>query len=1030
MFLRLASLAALAALLVFPPDARAERLPVKSYTAADGLAHDRVMKIVRDSRGFLWFCTAGGLSRFDGSRFVTYSTDDGLPIHTLTDFLENQDGSYWIATNGAGLVRYAPLARDARVHGSAPRFTVLPIDRAPAPNRVNVIHRGQTGRLWIGTDGGLFDSDHEGAGPTFRRIPLNLASHPDGLLQVWSILEDADNSLWIGTSAGLIRRMKDGRSIWYHIRPARGSDHVWTLMIDPARRLWIGHDAGLIIMPIQDLESWSGGMVSSTTSSALSGTRVLKLLPSSDGRVWIGTDAGLYEFAAGRWKEYRAAHGLEEAYIQSVAEDQYGNIWAATVASGATRIARDGLTTYTRSDGLEHEVIGMLFETRNGRFCAVGRGPRLNIFDGQRFQAVAPKLPRAGHDARGDSYYAMALHDRAGEWWIPAGDRLYRFPAVTDPARLAAVDHKAVYILGGGPGSRGIWRLFEDSRGDVWIARRVPSPEVLIRLERATGTLHRYSERDGLPLSAANTFAEDRSGNLWIGFWDGGLVRYRNGRFQGFSAVDRALSGGVSALHVDRANRLWCGTSQGVVRIDDVRSDRPHLVRYTTTEGLSDNMVGTLTEDESGRLYIGTLRGVDRLNPESGRIRRFTTGDGLAALETRAAYRDRHGTLWFATSRGVSQLVPRPDPAAPAPTALLQSVSIDGMPQNLPDLGAAAAGPLTAVSARSRVEIEFFALSFQPGETVRYQYRLDGIDTWSPPSEQASVIYPHLPHGTYRFVVRAIGGNGAPGSTPAALTFTIPPPLWAQWWFLATAATGIILAVHAGYRYRLARLLEIERIRTRLAMDLHDDIGSTLSQVAVLSEVARNRVVQDRRLNELLERIAEISRQLIDAMSDVVWAINPERDSLRDLLQRMRRFATDTLDAPDIKCRFDGPGDDCDVRLDSHVRREVFLIFKEGIHNLLRYARCTRANLGLRIDGTSLVLTIADDGIGVGPLAYGNGLGLRSMRERADRLGADLNISSAPGEGTTVRLVVPLGRPARRHRAARKEEEKGFRAAV
>jgi hypothetical protein len=611
--------------------------------------------------------------------------------------------------------------------------------------------------------------------------------------------------------------------------------------------------------------------------------------------------------------------------------------------------------------------------------CIVSRGPRLNIFDGQRFRTIVPKLPH-GSAAAAESYYAVALHDRAGEWWIPSGDTLYRFPAVKDAASLAATDPKGVYRLGEGAASRGIWRLFEDSKGNIWIARRLPSSEVLTRLEPASGRLHRYTDRDGLPLSAPTTFAEDRSGNIWIGFFDAGLSRYRDARFETFAVADGAPPMGISALHVDGEGRLWCGTAHGLVRIDDPHADWPRMRRYSTNDGLAENVIITLTEDRSGYLYVGTRRGLDRLDPRSGRVRHFTTADGLAALETRAAYCDSRGALWFSTARGLSRLLPRPDPPHVPPVAFLQNVRIDGAPQPLPDRGASEVGPVTAPSAASRIEIDFFALAFEPGEALRYQYELEGIDAWSLPTEQRSVTYPRLAAGTYRFLVRAVHSDGITSPTPASLTFTIPPPLWARWWFLATLAGGCALIVHAIYRYRIVRLLEIERIRTRLAMDLHDDIGSTLSQVAVLSEVARRSVQGDHRVATSIERIAELSRQLIDAMSDLVWATNPERDSVRDLQQRMRRFATDTLDGQNIRLRFEAPAEDLNIRLDPHVRREVFLIFKEGINNLSRYAKCTRAKVELEIRDSSLVLTIEDDGIGIHPIAPDNGLGLRSMR--------------------------------------------------
>jgi ligand-binding sensor domain-containing protein/two-component sensor histidine kinase len=1007
---------ALAAIAAPAPAAHAERLPLRSFTTADGLAHDRVSEIVRDSRGFLWFCTAGGLSRFDGRSFVSYTADDGLPVHTLTHLVENPDGSYWIATNGGGLVRYDPAAA-LRSRGGSARFTsVLIADREPAANRVNVLYRGPAGRLWVGTDGGLFAHEPSNPQTTFQRIPLG-APVPDRHLQIWSVLEEPNGTVWVGTAAGLVRRSTDGDSTAYSVRPARGADHVFSLVLDRQRRLWIGHDGGLTLTTpaMVGKRSADGRPLWSTEPHLLEGTRVTSLLTSSDGHVWAASGAALYRIDdRGHATRYDAAHGFDGIAEGALAEDVDGNIWVGTTAAGAARIRRAGLTTYTTRDGLDHDAIGMFFETPDGRLCAISRGSRINVFDGRRFQTIVPNIPFDADGERADSYYALALLDRSGEWWIPSGATLYRFAAVRDPALLATVRPTAAYRLGEEPASRGIFRLFEDSRGDIWIARRVPSGDVLTRLERATGALYRYTSRDGLPVSTVTAFAEDRAGALWIGFWDAGLVRYREGRFDRVAGLDGAAIGGVPTLRLDRKNRLWVATGHGLLRVDDPGASVPRPIRYSAADGLVDSAVAAIAEDRDGRTYVGTRRGVNRLEANSGRIRLFTTDDGLAALETRAAFLDRHGSLWFSTWRGVSRLMPDPGPDAEehVASALLQSVRIDGSPQPLPDLGTTEAGPLRAGSPGSRIDIEFFALSFRSGAALAYQFMLDGTGGWSTPSDQRSVTFPRLSPGTYRFSVRAVTSGGRPVGPPATLTFTIPPPVWAGWWFLAAAAAFVGLAIHGAYRSRLARLLEIERIRTRLAMDLHDDIGSTLSQVAVLSEVARTRAAADRRLTDLLERIADISRHLVDAMSDVVWAINPERDALRDLVQRMRRFASDTLDARCIRLRFTGPEEDLGVRLEAEVRREVFLIFKECINNLLRYAQCTSASVDLQVEGAALVLTIADDGIGADPLPQGDGLGLRSMRKRAERLGADFQFHSAAGKGTVVRLAVPLRRSA------------------
>jgi signal transduction histidine kinase len=466
---------------------------------------------------------------------------------------------------------------------------------------------------------------------------------------------------------------------------------------------------------------------------------------------------------------------------------------------------------------------------------------------------------------------------------------------------------------------------------------------------------------------------------------------------------------GIYAALVDHAGRLWCGAQQGLLRVNEPGADNPRLVRYSPQRALSDGVITSLSEDRSGRLYVGTRRGVERLDAGTGAIRRYTPADGLAAFETNVAYRDRHGALWYGTAGGLSRLLPGPDRPQVVPRAVIGSVRIDRDAHPLSDLGETVVGPLRAPSPRSGIEIGFFALSFAPGRPVSYQYRMDGIDGWSLPTEQSTVLYPRLAPGTYRFLVRVANGErGAADTTPASVTVVIPRPFWATWWFMSAVAGAVVLAAYTLYRHRLARLLEIERIRTRLAMDLHDDIGSALSQVAVMSAVAKQRAEGDHRLADLLERIAERSRQLIDTMSDVVWAINPERDSLRDLAQRMRRFAAETLEAQDIQLQFELPGGNADLRLDAAVRREVFLIFKEAINNLVRYANCTRTVVGLRVEGPSLVLNIQDDGVGFDPDAETDGLGLRSMRDRASRLGASLAVRSRSMGGTSIRLAVPV----------------------
>jgi len=236
--------------------------------------------------------------------------------------------------------------------------------------------------------------------------------------------------------------------------------------------------------------------------------------------------------------------------------------------------------------------------------------------------------------------------------------------------------------------------------------------------------------------------------------------------------------------------------------------------------------------------------------------------------------------------------------------------------------------------------------------------------------------------------------------------------VWQRWWFLAAAGIAIGLLIYALYRYRLAQLLALERIRTRIATDLHDDIGSSLSQVAILSEVVRRRIGEsDPEINGPLYRIGAISRELVDSMSDIVWAINPAKDKLYFLAQRMREFATDVLMARGIQFEFRASNREHELAIGAEVRRQVFLIFKECVHNVIRHANCTHVEIEVRVGGEGLVVEVRDNGTGFEPLAATNGHGLASMRDRARQLGGTINV--APDDrGTAVTLDVPLARPA------------------
>jgi signal transduction histidine kinase len=307
------------------------------------------------------------------------------------------------------------------------------------------------------------------------------------------------------------------------------------------------------------------------------------------------------------------------------------------------------------------------------------------------------------------------------------------------------------------------------------------------------------------------------------------------------------------------------------------------------------------------------------------------------------------------------------------------------------------------------VQLGFVAIDFSPGATMRYQYMLDGIDRdWSAPTDQRTVNYANLSPGAYRFLLRAVNAEGSISTHPAAVSFTILPPLWQSWWFELLAAAAVAGLAYGVYRYRVAQLLALERVRMRIATDLHDDIGSSLSHIVLLSEVARRQAGQDSVVAESLRRIAGVSGELVDSMSDIVWAINPQKDRLRDMLLRMRHFAGEVFLARGLPFQFQAFGGDPDLRLGIEMRRQILLIFKEAVHNIVRHSYCTEASIEFGIEGEHLLLRLRDNGRGFEVSQETDGHGLMSMRQRAKDLQGEIEIVSRDGQGTTIALRVPL----------------------
>lgn len=987
----------------------AERLPIKTYTVADGLLRDNVYRIKQDSRGFLWFCTAEGISRYDGYEFVNFTVADGLPDRHVNDFLETRNGTILLAT-GKGLVRLNPTGRRGPVQAQfAPLFTtVLPAN--PKAAEISHLFEDRGGQVFAGTDDGLYKLTAKGE---MELVTLGQSLAETKSVSITSIMEDRQGSLWIGTHGnGLIRRLSNNQVEIFGAEDGLPVASVSALIQDREGRIWVGFSpnnqySGLCKLVMEPKKGPPIVDRYYQHKDGLPGDWITDLFQSTDGKFWVGTVQGLCLWQDGKssvCKNYTEAQNLCDMEIWSITEDKDNNLWTGT-RCGAQKWARYGFTSYYEADGTGETKTNSIFENDAGDLFAsfIKGGIRLvSRFNGERFELVQPKFPPSIVYA-GWGWQQTVWQDSVGDWWFPVVFGPYR---VRKPTRFADLAQSVPEKVETGSRGTEAFRIFEDSRGDIWIAMLGTTNE-LLRWDRAANTWHDHTKQvrfDGNRMAVS--FAEDKLGNLWIGTgWantdDGksALIRYRDGQFRIFTEADGLPTGWCRDLYFDHLGRLWVANpTHGLLRLDQLNSEQLVFTRYTPAEGLSSIGVSCVTEDTFGRIYVGTGRGLDRLNPETGQVENFTTADGLPNSSVEVAYRDRHDDLWFGTVNGLARFVPEPAHQRLPPKVLITGLRVSGVPQTFSILGETTVPKLDLSSDQRQVTVDFVGLGASLGEPLKYEYRL-GTAEWTP-SKERTVNFANLSAGEYRLEVRARTADGILSQLPATVSFRIAAPIWQRWWFLLLMAIALTAVIYFFYRTRLQRLLELEKVRTRIATDLHDDIGANLTRISLLSEVARQK--SENGSGTLLSSIADIARESVASMNDIVWAISPDHDSLLDLTRRMRQHAEEVFTQRDIDLTFEAPASTAELKLSVGVRRDLLLLFKEAVNNAAKHSGCSRVVIQFRCDHSLLRLRISDNGKGFVADQPSDGQGLRSMMRRANTLGGKLTIDSS--NGTTIEL--------------------------
>ncbi len=977
----------------------AHRLPIQHFGTAQGLVRDSVVCMVAGPSGVLWLCTPEGLVRFDGYRFRTFGTDDGLPSRNILDFVPSQKGGFWVVTDRG----VCHISASSRI---GDRCRLLDVDRLEGDFLSHTLVESRDGSTWVATTRRIYRIS-----PDARRLEV-AGFEPPTIHSIQALAEGWDGSLLISTNFGVFD-WKPGNQA-RNLSASLGDLGLRRLLRASRDEFWAvaGHRFYRIKQDGIHQSNIDGPLMNDLV-------QLNSIMRRSDGTVWAGAIGGIVQlevhgFRAEVVTRYSESDGLPTAEVNWLTEDAQGDLWGSTDGAGIFRIEDHGFVSYAGKEGLGAARIAAIFEDRQGRIgiqAGWASPPEILIQDGDRFKSVLiPHPPSLTYFGWG--WHQTIVPARDGEWWIPTGQGLLRFPRLQrteDLARTNPVFYGGHSQLGGGE----LFRAFEDSNRDIWLVCLSPARR-LIRWERKTGRFRDFTQADGWPSDrVATVFRQDSSGTLWLGGPEG-VARYRDGRFQVFSLpFDQKPF--VRDLLFDHTGRLWVAAYHaGVFRSDNPNDPTPVFRAYTPREGLSSSAIVSVLEDNAGFIYAGGARGVDRIDPrvpiESRQVRHFTVADGLPESEQSTAFHDSKGHLWFGTLHGLAELDPSKLTRQAPPQIYFMRVRIRGEDVPLGWEGARTVS-LDLAADRNQLEIEYAGIDLAAPESLRYQYRLEGLGGWSEPTDQLRVNYASLPAGRDRFQVRAVDADGQLSPQTAGLDFFIQAPLWRRWWFLGAMVLMACASIAALHQYRVRHLLAMERLRNRIAADLHDDIGSSLTQISILSEVGGRSAG-----SSVLSEIGGIARDMVAEMSEIVWAMAPRNGRFDDLIHRLRRFADDVLGGVNITLRFDTEGLPPGATVPLEARRPLYLIFKEAVNNVARHSGAHTATIVLEADDNVLRLSVEDDGCGFDATAPSGGEGLDSIALRMKEIGGTAVWDSQPGRGTRFTATLPIASPGNLHR--------------
>ncbi|HYV95618.1 MAG TPA: two-component regulator propeller domain-containing protein [Chitinophagales bacterium] len=574
------------------------------------------------------------------------------------------------------------------------------------------------------------------------------------------------------------------------------------------------------------------------------------------------------------------------------------------------------------------------------------------------------------------------------------------------------------YALPGGPPVRKISQTYRamliDSRDMLWIGSkeglfRISVNELLSNPSPQIQAMNANEKNDSSIWKMTFAFLEDRNKNVWAGSMSGINVYSPDGKTTSYIHEEERNSlstNEVRCFAEDRDGNIWIGTFGGGLNKFDIRTHQ--FTVYSKQDGLPDDVIYTMLFDNEGNLWLSSNSGLCKFNPSNKVVTNFTPFDGLQGYEfnTNAFCKMPGGELVFGGTAGINVFKPEDIAvSAPVPNVILSSFKVMGEET-----------PLDSDVVRlnynqDNLAFQFATTSYYRSAENQFAYKLEGLDNdWVYSGNRAYVIYSHIPPGDYTFRVKAANSSGIWNEKGVAYKISVSPPWWATWWFRIAAVLTIASAVYLLYRYQLQQALKLQAIRNRIAGDLHDEIGSTLSSISIYSQVAKKEVINKApEAAGMLENITDSTTGMMDAMNDIVWMINTKNDRFDNIVDRMNAFANELLEAKNCNVHLQITPELQRLHLDMSQRKNLYLIFKEAINNAAKYADCRNVWIDLSMNGShKIIMMIHDDGKGFDTNTGSNGNGLYNMKKRAGELNGELHFNSKVGEGTSLKLEFSL----------------------